>query len=167
MNLLIGNGLSFVAAIFTIKSSISHGHEKIYFYQALQCFFMAIASIFFLSFAGVTTFILCTIRNLILAKGKYTKKVYLLFLILITGLGLLSNNRGLLGLLPVITTVIYSVGQYYLKTDMTIKGNITLNLIFWAIYDFIILDLVSGIVDSISALTTISAMIYDQKSASH
>lgn len=161
-NLLIGNVISLIAALFTILSSLGHGRKKIYGFQGIQCFLMAVASIFFGSLSGMTTFLLCAVRNAVLAYDRYTKRIFILFLILIPALGVLSNNREMVGMLPVVTTIIYSVGQYYLHSDVKIKGNIALNLLLWAIYDFMVFDIVSAVVDTVSTIVTIGAMIRDR-----
>ncbi|MBQ0058474.1 MAG: YgjV family protein [Lachnospiraceae bacterium] len=148
--------------MFTIVSSLSHGRKRIYGFQGIQCLLMAVASIFFGSLSGLTTFLLCALRNAIIAYDRYTKRIFILFLILIPALGLFSNNRGALGLLPVITTIIYTVGQYYLKSDFRIKSNIALNLLLWAIYDFLVLDIVSGVVDAVSTIVTVGAIFRDR-----
>lgn len=70
-------------------------------------------------------------------------------------LGLLSNNRGLLGLIPVIGSIIYTYGTLVCKRTITIKLNIVLNLILWGVYEGILLDIVSAIVDGVSATITI------------
>lgn len=159
MNIIIGNLISCGAAVFTALSSLSKGKKKIYGFQALQCLTMALASVFFASYTGVTTFLLCALRNYLLTTDRYTKKVCVFFLAAITILGLLSNNRGWIGLLPVITTMVYTVGQYYLRSEMSIKANIAVNLLLWAIYDIIISDYVSAVVDSITVVITGGAMI--------
>lgn len=154
-NLIIGNLISVGAAVFTVASSLSHGRKKIYLYQTLQCLTMAAASVFFLSASGVTTFLLCAVRNYLVAYDRFTKKLCYVFLILIAVLGLISNNRGMPGLLPVVTTLIYTICSYLFMDDFKIKLNICMNLTLWAIYDVLILDLVSLVVDVITVTVTV------------
>ena len=71
------------------------------------------------------------------------------------GLGLYANNCGLVGLLPVVTTAVYTIGCLFAKRTRAIKWNLIANLIFWAIYDAFILDLVSCAVDSVSAVAAL------------
>ena len=163
LRLLIANGFSVISAVFTVLSSLSHTSRKIYGYQALQCAVMAVASIFFLSYSGITTFLLCTARNLFLMKDKFNKYVMVVFLLLTVGLGLYFNNRGVIGLIPIVTTVVYILGCYFLKKVTPIKWNITLNLTLWGIYDFLVLDIVSGVIDSITAIVTVAAIFKDHR----
>ncbi len=163
INILIGNGIAIFAAIFTILSSFSHGKKKIYGYQVLQCFFRALAQIFFFSYSGLTTLVLCAVRNILVAYDRFTKTLCIVFMIMITVLGIMANNRGIIGLIPIITTLIYTFGSYLYHDDYKIKMNITLNMVLWAIYDFMILDFVSGMIDTGSAFITIAAILKDKK----
>ena len=63
--MVTGNLISLVAAFFTVASSWSKDRKRIFLYQAMQCFLLAIANIFFLSVSGTTTYALCALRNLL------------------------------------------------------------------------------------------------------
>ena len=156
--MIIGNVISLVAAIFTVASSWSKDRKRIFLYQAVQCFLLAIANIFFVSFSGITTYALCALRNLLIAYDRFTNKVCIVFLISVTAIGLFANNRGLIGLLPVLTTAIYTVGCFYVKETKPIKINIIVNLTLWAIYDIAIRDFVSFTVDTLSAGTAVVSL---------
>ena len=162
--ILAGNSISLLAACFTAASSWSKEKKHIYLYQTVQCFLLAIANVFFASFSGCVTLFLCSIRNLLTAYDKFTGRLCGIFLVLILVPGILTNNRGLTGLIPVVTTVIYTVGCLYLKTEKKIKGNIIINQILWSIYDILILDIVSFGVDMASALIAVIALFRKEES---
>ena len=96
------------AAVFTVSSSISTGRRKIYGYQACQCAVMIAASVFFGSISGVVTFAFCVLRNLMLMNDKFTKNACIIFMILLSVTGILSNNLGIIGLIPVVATDLYT-----------------------------------------------------------
>lgn len=149
---IVGNICSFFAACFTLASAWSRDRKRIYLYQAAQCFILAAANIFFASVSGTTTLFLCALRNCLIAYDRFTPRRCLIFVLSVAAVGLAANNRGLIGLIPVVTTAIYTVGCLYARSPRAIKLNLILNLILWAIYDMIILDLVSFAVDTISAV---------------
>ena len=149
--MVTGNLISLIAAFFTVASSWSKDRKRIFLYQAMQCFLLAIANIFFLSVSGTTTYALCALRNLFIAYDRFTNKVCIIFLISVTAIGFFANNRGMIGYLPILTTTIYTVICFYAKETKPIKLNIILNLTLWAIYDIAIHDLVSFTVDTVSA----------------
>lgn len=157
-NLIIGNIISAIAAIFTAKSSYDKDRWHIYFDQVLQCLLLAIASIFFNSYAGIVTLLVCAVRNLLLAYDKFDKKYYIASVILLLGLGLYVNNRGVIGYIVIAANIIYTIGCYYTKKELSIKINIAIDMIMWIIYEFLILDIPSLIADSIALFVAVFAI---------
>ena len=76
----------------------------------------------------------------LIAYDRFTPRRCLIFVLSVAAVGLAANNRGLIGLIPVVTTAIYTVGCLYARSPRAIKLNLILNLILWAICDLIILD---------------------------
>ncbi len=157
-----GNAISLAAACFTLASAWSGNRKRIYLCQAGQCLLLAVANVFFLSWSGVTTFLLCTARNLLLVRDRFTKKLCVLFVVSVAAIGLAANNRGLTGLLPVITTALYTVVCLYARRTAAIKLNIMSNLTLWAVYEFLIADYVSFAVDTGSALAALLSIVRDR-----
>ena len=157
--MLIGNIISLAGACFTLLSAWSRDRKRIYLYQAAQCLLLAVANIFFASISGVTTCALCAVRNCLLAYDRFTAGRCALFVAAVAALGLYTNNRGLTGLLPIIATVLYTVGCYFAKRAKAIKLNMIVNLVLWAAYDLLVGDYVSGAVDSVSAMTALASIL--------
>ena len=164
--MLVGNLCSFVAACFTMLSAWSRDRKRIYLYQAAQCLILAIANIFFASVSGTTTFLLCAARNCLIAWDRFTPRRCALFVVSVAALGLLSNNRGAVGLIPVVTTAVYTVACLYVKSTGAIKLNLTVNLSLWTVYDLFIGDYVSAGVDSVSAVTALASLMRKSKTDS-
>ena len=156
---IAGNAISLAAACFTLASAWSGVRTRIYLYQAAQCFLLAAANVFFLSVSGTTTLLLCAVRNLLVARGRFTKKLCVVFVIVVAVIGLAANNRGMPGLLPVFTTALYTVVCLYVKQPIPIKINLITNLVLWAVYDILISDFVSFAVDTGSAVTALFSII--------
>ena len=157
--LLIGNLISFAAACFTLASAWSGNRKRIYLYQALQCALLAVANIFFASVSGVTTYAICALRNVLLAYDRFTARLCMFFVAAVSIIGLSVNNRGLVGLIPVFTTALYTVICLYAKRRVAIKTNIIANLSLWAVYDILISDYVSFAVDTGSALVALISLL--------
>ena len=165
MSVLIGNLLAFVAACFTFLSAWSTDRKRIYLYQAAQCAVLAAANVFFASLSGVTTCALCALRNLLIAYERFTPGLCAVFAAAVAGLGLYANNRGAVGLLPIVTTAVYTVGCLYAKSTRAIKWNLIANLILWAVYDAFVLDFVSCAVDTVSAIAALVSLRRDRQTA--
>lgn len=159
IDLLIGNGLSLVAACFTAASNWTTDKAKCYMLQAWQCGILAIASIFFHSYAGISTLALCALRNYLIGKNKYTWKLCVILTILIGVVGVLVNNRGFVGILLVLATMVYSVGSYVVQRPMAMKLNILINQLCWMIYEIVVLDIVSLITEIITVAVLMVSIV--------
>ena len=157
--IIIGNIFSFGSAVFTGLSSWTRKTDKVYIYQTYQCILLAIASVFFQSWAGIATLILCAVRNMLTAKGKLNLKISVLMIAVLVFIGLFINNRGAVGWIVTGATILYTIGAYVFHSELMIKINILVNLILWIIYDFIIWDFSSMIMDSVILVITVAAII--------
>lgn len=54
-NLIIGNIISLAAAGFMAYSCCLNDHRRVFFYQAIECAMLCVASVFFGAWAGITT----------------------------------------------------------------------------------------------------------------
>lgn len=159
MNILVGNIISSVAAVFTVISSLSTDRKRIYMFQVAQCIVMVIASLFFASYSGIAMYMLCALRNLLAAYDKFSIKICIIFVIMTFVIGIACNNIGMIGLFPVFATAVYTVGSSVLHTNKSIKVNIAVNLLLWAVYDIIICDYITFAVDVVSAAVTVYSLI--------
>ena len=161
--ILAGNMLSLAAACFTAASCWSRDHKRIYLYQAAQCLLLAAANVFFASMSGTITFILCAMRNTMIAYGRFSGKVCAAFFVVLHILGIAGNNRGAVGLIPVAATMIYTAGCYFARRIPAIKLNMIVNQFLFTVYDVFILDLVSAVVDFVSGVLAIVSLIRMKK----
>jgi len=156
-NLIIGNCISVVAAVFTAKSSWSKDKWHIYIYQVIQCLLLAVASIFFCSYAGIVSLLVCALRNYLAATDRLNKYMMLLCLVLVLVPGVLVNNRGYIGYIVITANAIYTVGMYLARKEPAIKGNIILNLVLWIIYEALIIDIPSIIADGVGLAVAVAS----------
>lgn len=160
---LIANILSGVSAVFTVASSWVPDKKKSYLLQVGQCLVYAAASVFFGMYATVVTMLLCAARNGLEAYEKFRLGICVPFCVVIAVLGAVFNRSGLLGFLPVIATVVYSLGCCLYKSLLSTKLNIFADLTIWAVYDILIADIPSSIIDSIGALVALAAFFRIRK----
>lgn len=159
VNLLIGNCISLAAAFFTARSCWAKDRWHIYFYQVIQCLLLAVASIFFNSYAGIVSLLGCALRNYLAATERLDRKMMLLCLLLVLVPGLVLNNRGYVGGIVIAANVLYTLGMYLAKSELAIKSNMILNLILWIIYEFLIIDLPSMAADGIGLAAAAASLI--------
>lgn len=158
--ILIGNLISVVSACFTAAGSWTISKKKSYRYQVFQCLTLAAASVFFQSWSGVTTLLLCAFRNYLVSKELFKGRIVWVLLILLVGLGILVNNRGLVGWIVIMATFVYTIGSFKAERPLAVKANITFNNAMWALYDVLILDLVSAVMDVLAAILTLVSILH-------
>lgn len=159
MNLIIGNGISFIAGIFIILSMWVNDPKKAYKYQFLNAFILAISSIFFFSWTGVTTMAIAALRNALVYKDKLTLPLAIVFCIVAVALGFIINNYGLIGWLPIIAILEITICNYCLKSIKPIKISFIVNSAIYIIYFVAIFDYVSTVVETITALIGVISLI--------
>ena len=148
-NILLGNLISLAAACFMAASCISGDNRRVFFYQFMECAILAVSSVVFGSLSGALTMALSAARNLITSLGKLTRSLTLFFFLASTVGGLLINTRGIVGLLPVIATAEYTICSYCIRSVRGTKYSIFVNVLFWVVYSFLILDFSTAISDSV------------------
>ena len=78
-NVLVGNGISFIAGIFLIISYCVNDVKKAYKHQFFNAFILSISSVFFFSWTGVVTMLIAASRNLFVYYDKLTKNWTIFF----------------------------------------------------------------------------------------
>ena len=152
--IVLGNLISFAASLALTAGCLMKDPKKVYMLQVTENLILVASSVCFGSWSGISTLLVSTVRNVLLVKGRFDKRMMYLFIVLVTGCGLAVNNKGLIGLLPVLATVILTVCNYYAREILAIKWSLFVNIVVWAIYLFAILDAVSGVTQVGIALVT-------------
>ena len=144
---MIATFFSFVTACFTMAASWTKDPHRTFYYQTAQCLVYAVAAYFYGVYPCIIMMLICALRDYLIGAQKYQKIHCLFFFVLALGLGLWTNSSGIVGLLSILATLQITVCAYFLKKPVLVKINVGVNLIIWLIYDFLILDFFSGIVD--------------------
>ena len=158
-NVLVGNGISFIAGIFLIISYCVNDVKKAYKYQFINAFILAISSVFFFSWTGVVTMLIAASRNLFVYYDKLTKNWTIIFLLITVVLGLNVNNLGLVGLLPIFAIMEITLCNYYLKEIKSLKVGFIVNSAIYIVYFFAIFDISSVAMESLTALIGLVSLI--------
>ena len=166
-NIIIGNILAIVANILLAVSCCANSPKKVYGIQIIENIVLAVADAFLGSFSGISTLLICSVRNFLLVKEKFNKKCMVITSLAVLFVGLYVNNRGFIGLLPISATIILTVCTYYAKQLFAIKAALLLNITLWMIHDIAVYDFASVIFGFATAIVCIISMIKAKKQASH
>lgn len=138
MMLVFGEIFSFLAAICLAYSTFSKKKDKMIFWQIIDSLFNSISNVFLLSYSGCITNIFTLLRNYLTYKGKFNKKCLIIIMMLLIFLGICFNNKGFIGILPIIASIEYTIFMYKTKTVNKLRIGLIINLIMWGVYDFYI-----------------------------
>ena len=135
-NILIGNIIAFIASIFMVITGVLKEKKKILYVQSIQISLFVASNLILGGFTGAIINVLNLVRNIICYKDKLNLKAKIIITILSTILTLLFNNLGIIGLLPLATTILY-IWFMNVKDVIKFKILIASTVVMWLIYDII------------------------------
>ena len=107
MVLIIGNAIALIASILMVYSGIIKQKKKILYIQSIQIGLSVISNIVLNGISGAIINAISFIRNILCYKNKLGVKEKIILTILSVVLILCFNNLGLIGILPLISTIVY------------------------------------------------------------
>lgn len=139
--LIIGNVMSLISAVFLGTSTFQKSKNNVLKFQILDGTFNVLSNLFLGGFSGCVVGTICIVRNLLVVSKKIGKFTGTLIIVTIVTLGLLFNNRGLIGCLPIVAGIQYSLTVMIAEETKTIKRSLILNLILWCVYNLYLLSI--------------------------
>ena len=133
--------------------------KRVFIYQFIENLVLSLSSLVFGSYSAAVSTLLSTAKSFVIVKGRYTKKIMIFFVVAIAVLGILTNTKGLIGLLPVIATVQFTYCNYRFTDIKGIKWTFIVNLLIWDVYAFWIKDFSSGIAWAITLVVTVVSLM--------
>lgn len=149
MQIVIGNIVALVGSVLMAYSGIIKEKQKIIIVQTIQMLMLAISNIILGGIPGaIINFVNC-IRNILCYEEKLGFKEKLLLVTISVSSSIYFNNLGIIGILPVIATVFYTM-LMDMKNVIKFKILLIFTLILWGIYDLYIKSYTSAIFDFIT-----------------
>ena len=132
---IIANCFSLASASFLAYSTFSKKKEKMLIYQSFDVFFCFLADVFVGSYSAAVTCIINLARNMLAAKNKLKIWMSVVCVILTIVLGVLCNQIGFVGWLPIFASVEYTFAINVTKNANEMRYALILNLILWLMHD--------------------------------
>lgn len=152
MNVLIlGNIIAFIGSTMQLTIGVIKNRKKALYVQTIQYSVFAISSLILGGFSGTIANIIGAIRNILTYNEKLTKCAIIIIILAATILTLYFNNLGILGLIPLVNTIIYTV-FINVKDPLKFKLLFTFSTFLWVIYGVLIKSYTSTVFDSISTI---------------
>jgi hypothetical protein len=162
--IIVGNLLSLCAMITDSISGTRKKHSEIMAVQIVSQFFYGASSIALKGYSSTVQNVVAVFRNL--AAMKNVKSKVLEWTLVLAGvvLGAVFNNRGLLGWLPIIANLEYSIAVFRLKgNERALKVAFILNALMFAVFNGVIMNYVGVVASMVIAVTTAVSVIKTAK----
>lgn len=150
--LVIGNIVALIGSLLMVYTGLIKKKDKIILWQTIQIGLMIISNLILGGITGAITNIISCIRNILCYKNKLTKIAKTVLIIISIILGIVFCNYGLIGLLPIISTIIYIL---FMDIQDVVKFKILIifTMVMWFLYDIYIKSYTSSIFDFMSIIT--------------
>lgn len=148
-NIVIGNIMALIGSILMVSLGLIKEKKKILLVQTTQIGMFILSDLILGGISGaIINFIGC-IRNILCYKNKLDKNIKIILVILSVIMILFFNNMGFIGLLPLISTVTYTIFMS-IKDIVKFKYLIIFTMVIWCIYDICIKSYTSAVFDFLS-----------------
>ena len=161
--ILIANAIALIASLLMVYTGYIKKKEKILFFQTIQIGLSVISNLILGGITGAIINALGLIRNILCYKEKLNKMAQIILIILSILLGVYFNNLALIGLLPIISNVVYIVFMN-IKDVIKFKYLIIFTMTMWLIYDIYIMSYTSAVFDLGNIIANIISIIQIKKS---
>ncbi|MCI6067081.1 MAG: YgjV family protein [Galactobacillus timonensis] len=161
---LFGNLLSLGAMVTDSLSSKQDSVKKMLFLQCVSQGFYSISSLILKGYSAVVQNVISMLRNIIAIRGIRTNVLQWTITVLAVVLGIWFNNRGLLGLLPVVANGMYTVVVFTVGDNQTaLRWAFLIDMLMFVVFNFAIMNYVGCLASVITAVVTARA-IYESRS---
>ena len=157
-NIIIGNVIAFIASILMVYSGILKEKKKILFVQTIQIGLSSLGNLILGGINGAIINALGCVKNILYYKETLGLKEKIIITIIATILSIIFNNSGIIGLLPLINTIVY---MWLMNQNNIIKFKflIIFTAMLWLISDFSIKSYASVIFNFMYIIANIMAII--------
>ncbi len=164
--IIIGNIFSLCAMISDSISGTRKKHSEIMAVQIVSQFFYAASSIALKGYSSTAQNIVAVFRNFAAMKNIKSKVLEWGLILAGVALGVLFNNRGLLGWLPILANLEYSVSVFKLKdNEPALKLAFIINMVMYAVFSAVIMNYVGVLSCTVISVTTAVSLIKAKKEA--
>lgn len=152
--LILGNIFSLLSAICIAISVLKKNKNDLIYWQVIDVIFCILSNIALYTYAALTTNSIALIRNILAYKNKLSKNITWLLFALCVIVGLWANNRGIIGLFPIIASASYTIFMFTTKNEQQMRWALSSNLILWFVHDIYVQAYPSALTDIILSIWT-------------
>ena len=159
-DIIVGNVCSLAAMVTDSISGTRKKRAQILGIQIISQFFYAAGSFILKGYSSTAQNVVAILRNLAGMKNIKSKIVEWALISLGVALGIVFNNRGILGWLPIVANFIYSVAIFQFKdNDKGLKIVFIVNLLMYTAFSLVIQNYVGAVANTVVAIITAISLI--------
>ena len=164
-SLILGNFCSFLAMVSDSFSATRKTAKEVLLVQSLSQVIYCAATFFLKGYSSCVQNLVSILRNIVAIRKIESKAVEWFLVALGVVLGILWNNLGLVGLLPVLANLEYTLAVFRFKdNDRALKIAYAVCIAMFAVFNVCIWNFV-GVIANLVVLSTTLAMVFRQKKA--
>lgn len=158
MKVIVANILGLISALILIYAGSIKEKKKVIKYQTIHSFFGMSCDLLLGGYPSVISNVFTITRNILAYKNKFTKILMIIFIIAVSGLIIYFNNLGIIGYIPLINFIFYTI-FINTKDNIIFKYVFIISMITWLIYDVMIKAYSSAIFDTFTIITAVITLI--------
>ena len=164
LDLIAGNVCSLCAMVSDSVSGTRKTNRQILALQSLSQIFYGVGSIILKGYSSTAQNVVAILRNLAAMKEIKSKVVEWTLVILGVVLGVAFNNRGLLGWLPIVANLEYSIAVFrFQHKEKWLKTAFIINMLMYSVFSVVIRNYVGIVSNLVVAATTAISLIRENK----
>jgi len=164
MNILIGNIFSLLAMVTDSVSASRKTPRGVLLVQSVSQIIYCAGAIMLKGYSAAVQNAVSVVRNLAAIRGQTPKWLQWFLVALGVVLGLLFNNLGIVGLLPVIANLEYSLAIFrFQDNERALKLAFMISVGLYGIFNLYIFNFVGFITNTVVAVTTAIALFWGKR----
>lgn len=164
VSIAMGNVCSLLAMVTDSVSSAQKTAKRVLWMQTLSQLIYCIGTIVLKGYSGAVQNAVSILRNLVAIKNISNKALEWTLVGLGVALGLGFNNLGLIGLLPVVANLQYTLSIFRFKdNERALKISFMISIGLFAIFNLFIYNWVGAFGNSVVCITTAIGLIRSGK----
>ena len=164
MDLIVGNLCSLFATVADVVSTSRKKVKDFLLYQCVGQFFYLFGTIVLKGYSAAVQNAVCILRNLAAVKNIKSKILEWSLVTVALVLGLVFNNMGWLGLLPVVANFQYSLAVFRFKDrEVPLKISFLINVVMYMVFNFTIRNYVGSAANVFLIFSTILFLVKHQR----
>lgn len=165
MSVILGNGCSVLAMVTDSVSATRKTPKGVLLVQCVSQLIYCTGAILLRGYSAAVQNAVSILRNLVAIFKVESKVIEGALLVLGVVLGIVFNNLGLMGLLPVVANLQYTLAVFRFKdNERALKISFAVCIGMFVIFNLAILNYVGAVSNFVVAVSTVLALLKQKKS---